>query len=155
MSGDEDQSMRQARHGGPSAKVFLPEALTSIGRRARFEMMRFGKPILMAILASALVLYAFDCTAPATPEQAMECCQSMACSSHGQDSQDCCKTMPTMHSPFVRASSANVTYSSNFLFAMIPAAGELPGIEWSERVVTAHSHAPPISPSTVVRPLRI
>jgi hypothetical protein len=59
-------------------------------------MMRSIKPLFVAILALVLGAYAFDCEAATTPEQAMQCCKSMLCSSHGHHGQDCCKTMPTM-----------------------------------------------------------
>ena len=63
-------------------------------------MMRFAKPIFLAVLSIALAAYAFDCGAATTPEQAMKCCDSMSCSSHGHHAQDCCKTMPAMHAAF-------------------------------------------------------
>jgi hypothetical protein len=65
--------------------------------------MRLAKPILMVALVLALAAYALDCDAMTTPEQAMQCCTSMPCSPHGHDGQDCCKSMPSMHAPFVRS----------------------------------------------------
>ena len=109
----------------------------------------------MAVLAAALVFYVFDCTAIATPEQAMECCKSMPCSSHGQDDQDCCKTMPTMHALFVQPSSSNVVSPASVPVAVLRTDGELLGIECFARAVAAHSHAPPILSLAAVLPLRI
>jgi thiol-disulfide isomerase/thioredoxin len=63
--------------------------------------MNLAKPILVALLAVALAVYAFDCGAMTMPEQAMQCCNFMPCSSQGHRGQDCCKTMPAMHAPFV------------------------------------------------------
>jgi hypothetical protein len=57
--------------------------LTSILNTSNLLRMRFAKPILLAALAVALAAYAFDCGALGTPEQAMQCCNSMPCSSHG------------------------------------------------------------------------
>ena len=74
--------------------------------------MRLAKPIFLALLTVAVASYAFDCGATATPEQAMECCNSMPCSSQGHHGQDCCKTMPAMHAPFVQPSSVHgISYS--------------------------------------------
>ena len=67
--------------------------------------MRFAKQIVMTVLGIALVAYALDCSAMVTPQHAVECCQSMGCSSQGHTSEDCCKTMPAMHAPFVQPSS--------------------------------------------------
>src|ERR1700758_3303990 len=66
--------------------------------------MNQARPILIAALAVALAVYAFDCGAMTTPERAMQCCNSMPCSSQGHHGQDCCKTMPAMHAPFVQPS---------------------------------------------------
>jgi hypothetical protein len=63
--------------------------------------MRLAKPTFLAVLAVALAAYAFDCGATTTPEQAMQCCNSMPCSSHGHHGQDCCKTMVSSQSPSV------------------------------------------------------
>jgi hypothetical protein len=68
--------------------------------------MRIAKPILMVVLAVALAAYVFDCSAMATPEQAMQCCNSMPCAPHGHRGQDCCKTMQIAHVPFVQPASA-------------------------------------------------
>jgi hypothetical protein len=70
-------------------------------------MMRFSRHFLMAVLAVILAAYAFDCSAMMTPQHAVECCRSMGCSSQGHASQDCCKTMPAMHAPFVKTSSTS------------------------------------------------
>jgi len=49
--------------------------------------------------------------AATTPEQAMQCCNSMPCSSHGHEhSQDCCKTTQAMHRPFVQPSSVHCVF---------------------------------------------
>src|SRR5438034_6484185 len=82
--------------------------------------MRLAKPIFLAILAVALAAYAFDCSAATTPEQAMQCCKSMSCSSHGHRAQDCCKTMPSMHAPFVQPSSGHGVSPSHVVFAVLP-----------------------------------
>src|SRR5881392_3935350 len=98
------------------------------------------RPILPALLAVALSAYGFDCSAMTTPEQAMQCCNSMHCSSPAHHGQDCCKRMPSVRSPFVQPSSAH---------------GELPVLDFSARIIPAHSHAPPLFSFSASVPLRI
>jgi len=118
--------------------------------------MRFTKPILLAVLAIALAAYAFDCLAMATPEQAMQCCDSMPCSSPGhQHSQECCKTMPSMYAPFLQPASAHGLSFSLVFVAVLPAFNASQGLDFSAGVLTAHCHAPPISQIAASSPLRI
>jgi len=118
--------------------------------------MRFTKPMLLAVVAIALAVYAFDCLAMSTPEQAMQCCNSMPCSSHGhQHSQECCKTMPSMHAPFVQPASAHGPSFTPVFVAVLPAFNASQGLNSSAAVLTAHCHAPPISPIAASSRLRI
>src|SRR6201988_4095770 len=87
-------------------------------------MMHSIRPLFVAILALALGAYAFDCEAATTPEQAMPWCKAMPCSSHGHHGQDCCKTMPTMHAPFVQPSSVQSVSFSPVVFAVMAASWE-------------------------------
>src|SRR2546427_9845698 len=117
--------------------------------------MRFTKPMLLAVVAIALAVYAFDCLAMSTPEQAMQCCDSMPCSSHGhQHSQECCKTMPAMHAPFVQPASAHALSFSLVFVAVLPGFNASQVIDSPSRVLTAHCHAPPV-PQAAPSPLRI
>jgi hypothetical protein len=117
--------------------------------------MRLAKPILLAILVVALAAYAFDCGAATTPEQAMQCCHSMQCSSHGHHAQDCCKSMQATHAPFVRPSSAHGVSYSPLVFPMLPANSDALALGPSNRVVVANGHAPPIRSAPALLPLRI
>ena len=117
--------------------------------------MRLAKPIFLAVLTVALAAYAFDCGAAMTPEQAMQCCNSMPCSSHDHDGQDCCKTMPAMRAPFVQPSSVHGVSYSPLVFAVLPAVSESHGMESADRAIVAQSHAPPILGTLVPLPLRI
>jgi hypothetical protein len=118
--------------------------------------MRFTKPMLLAVVAIALAVYAFDCLAMSTPEQAMQCCDSMPCSSHGhQHSQECCKTMPSMHAPFVQPASAHGLPFLPVFVAVLPAFNASHGLYSPAGVLTAHCHAPPISQIAASSPLRI
>ena len=118
-------------------------------------MMHSIRPLFVAILALALGAYAFDCEAATTPEQAMQCCKSMHCSSHGHHGQDCCKTMPTMHAPFVQPSSVHGVSFSPVVFAVMAASWECRDLDSFARSIAAHCHAPPIFYSPASPPLRI
>src|SRR6266850_2554912 len=118
--------------------------------------MRFAKPILQAVVAIALAAYAFDCLAMSTPEQAMQCCDTMPCSSHGHEhSQECCKTMPSMHAPFLQPASAHGLSFSLVFVAALPAFNASHGLYSPAGVLTAHCHAPPIFEIAASSPLRI
>ena len=118
-------------------------------------MMPLIKPLFLAVLAVALAAYAFDCGAATTPEQAMQCCNSMSCSSHGHHAQDCCKTMTVMHTPFVQPSSIHGVSTSPLVFAVLPATGKSHAVDSSKRAIAAHCHAPPIRYAPAPLPLRI
>jgi hypothetical protein len=115
--------------------------------------MRSTKSVFLAVLAVALAAYAFDCGAT-TPEQAMECCGSMPCSSHGHDAQDCCKTMQAMHAPFVQPCSVRGVSYSALVFAVLPATSESLAPGSSDRMIAALCHAPPIRYAPTAVPLR-
>jgi hypothetical protein len=116
--------------------------------------MRLAKLILLTVLTVTLAAYALDCSAT-TPEQAMACCNSMPCSSQGHHGQDCCKTMPAMHAPFVQPSSVvGISYSPSAA-AVLTAFNESHGLDSSAFIVAEHSHAPPLARSQALSPLRI
>ena len=117
--------------------------------------MRLGKAIILGALAVALAAYAIDCSAATTPEQAMQCCNTMPCSSHGHRAQDCCRAMPTMHAPFVRPASVHGASSSPLVFAQLPAVDKSHALDSSNRIAAAHCHAPPIRYALAPLPLRI
>jgi hypothetical protein len=111
--------------------------------------------MLPALLALALAAYAFDCGGPTNPEQAMECCNSMPCSSGGHHGQDCCKTMPAMHAPFIQPSSAQGASYSPRVLAVLTTLAESPNLPSPGRVLATHCHAPPIISVPASLPLRI
>jgi hypothetical protein len=117
--------------------------------------MRLAKPIFLGVLVVAFAAYAFDCDAATTPEQAMQCCNSMPCSSHGHDGQDCCKTMPTVRAPFVQPSSVHGVSYSPLVLAVLPAVSESHAVDSADRVIVAQFHAPPILGTLPPLPLRI
>jgi hypothetical protein len=116
--------------------------------------MQLTRQILLTVLTVALAAYAFDCSAMTTPEQAMQCCDSMHCSTQGHHGQDCCKTMPTMHASFVQPSVTRIVSFSPTV-ALFPAFSEPSGLDFSGSAVVADSHAPPNFYPTALQPLRI
>jgi hypothetical protein len=116
--------------------------------------MRFAKPIFLTLLTITLAAYAIDCGAT-TPEQAMECCNSMACSSQGHHGQDCCKTMPAMHAPFVQPSFTHGVQTSPVAVAVLAKFDESCGVDSPARTLAENSHAPPIIYTPSPSPLRI
>ncbi len=117
--------------------------------------MRFARAALLAVLTVALAAHGFDCGAMTTPEQAMQCCNSMGCSSHGHHGKDCCKTMPAMRAALGLPSSVHGISFSAVALGVLPVFNASHGIEPSARMVAAHSHAPPIFCSPAPPPLRI
>lgn len=117
-------------------------------------MMRLVKPIFLALLTVALAAYAFDCGAT-TPEQAMECCNSMPCSSQGHHGQDCCKIMPAMHAPFVQPSLVHGVPNLPVKVAVLQTFDGSHGLDLSARIIPEHSHAPPVVSTPTPPPLRI
>ena len=117
--------------------------------------MGFARLTLTIAIVAALSAYAFDCLAMATPEQAMECCKSMHCSSHGHHGQDCCKAMPTTRTPFVQPSSAHGTTFSPVALIVMHACGESLRYDSSPRNIAEYCHAPPIIYLPAPVPIRI
>src|SRR5258707_15576535 len=117
--------------------------------------MRLAKLVFLCSVAVALAAYAFDCDAATTPEQAMQCCDSMQCSSHGHQAQDCCQTMPSMHAPFVQPSSVHGVSYAPLASAVLPATDRIHVLDSLDSGIAARSHAPPIRYTPAQFPLRI
>jgi len=91
-----------------------------------------------------------------TPDAAMQCCDTMHCSSHGhRHSQECCKTMPAVHAPFVQPASAHALSFSPVFVAVLPGFNASQVIDTPSKVLTAHCHAPPIPQAAAPSPLRL
>jgi hypothetical protein len=104
--------------------------------------MQLAKLILFVTLIGTLSAYALDCLGMMTPEQTMECCKSMACDPHGP-SEDCCKAMPAMHSPFIHQTFAQDRPMSHLAFSTPPLRDELLAV----RSLATHSASNGASPS--------
>jgi hypothetical protein len=109
----------------------------------------------MVALLVALAAYALDCGAMTTPEQAMQCCSSMPCAPHGHDGQDCCKSMPSMHAPFVQTSAAHSAAQAFAAVATLSASGAPGPVLVEIEVSSTSSHAPPLIIPSAFLPLRI
>jgi hypothetical protein len=109
----------------------------------------------VAVVASALMAYAFDCSAMMTPQHADECCQSMGCSSQGHASEDCCKAMSVMHAPFVQPSSSSSIASPAVQPAVLAVVPHVIRPDSSTVRVSANKQAPPGNSASDLTPLRI
>jgi hypothetical protein len=117
--------------------------------------MRFGKSVLLLAFAAALATYAVECSAMNTPEQAMQCCGSMPCPPHHGNSEDCCKTMPSMHAPFLQPAAGPAVSAVHLVLEILPAQRSISNTDFSAKHVNANSHAPPAGSSPPILPLRI
>jgi hypothetical protein len=118
--------------------------------------MRFAKPLLLTVMAIAFATYAFACLAMSTPDAAMQCCDTMSCSSHGhQHSQECCKTMPAMHAPFTQPATAHDLSFTPVFVAVLPEFNASQVLDSPSNVFVAQCHAPPIPQAGSPSPLRI
>jgi len=117
--------------------------------------MRRAKSILALVIAVVLAAYASDCSALANPEQAMQCCQSMPCSSHGQSADDCCSSMQPHLAPFVQSTPIHPSPVGFVAFTTPSANDPSPQLNLASGLIAAQSHAPPGIYSPAPLPLRI
>ena len=119
--------------------------------------MRLVRAILTGVCVAVLAMYALDCFPASTPDEAMQCCDSMPCPEHSQHgSQNCCQTMPSSHAEFVQPHSPDIAPHAPVLCAFLPVGNALQGLNGPARVlVTANSHAPPLTPAAASTPLRV
>jgi hypothetical protein len=117
--------------------------------------MRVVRSIFVGLLVLGFFVYALDCGGTLSPEEAMQCCDSMACSSQGHQGQDCCKNMPSVNATFVQPSISHKISFAKVVFDIAPASSELVRAISTTDVVATLSHAPPIFSPPAARPLRI
>lgn len=116
--------------------------------------MRFSKVIFAMVLVIALGAYAVDCGGMTTPEQAMQCCKSMPCSSHGHQGKNCCKSMEAMHAPFVLSSSVQAPGVSAVAAVFRTSTASIV-LQPMFSGISARYHSPPAAQSLSLSPLRI
>jgi hypothetical protein len=90
-----------------------------------------------------------------TPDEAMQCCNSMPCSPHGHQGQDCCTTMPSMHAPFVKSASVHSVEPVVHQLAVVASGQDFVNSYSLVGRVAVHSHAPPENRAFDLTPLRI
>src|SRR5215475_4414002 len=106
-------------------------------------LMRFAKPILVAVLSFAFAAYGFDCSPMMSPDKAMECCDSMNCS-HGMHGEDCCRTAPSVHAPFVQPASTHSVAFTPLAFAVLPTFIDMSSTDHADGRVALRLHDPPL-----------
>jgi hypothetical protein len=144
---------RFVRHAGSANRSAHRELDPALAPSLKFGEMNRFRLIVVALLAIALAGYAVDCEATMSPEQASLCCKNMPCSSPGQDSQKCCKIMPSLHAPFVQTSAPDVSFSS-VAVSIITVADDFSQVS-SSIALPAQSHAPPILVLPSPAPIRV
>jgi hypothetical protein len=118
--------------------------------------MHLLKPMLLTMMVIAFAAYAFDCSAMSTPDEAIECCNTMPCSAHNPEhNQECCKTMPSMHAPFLQSASSHSPTLAPVFVAVLPGFNASQILDFPSNALPAHCHAPPIPQAAVPSPLRI
>jgi hypothetical protein len=128
-------------------------------KRVAVSMMRPAKWVLSSTLTAALTAYGLDCVGMVTPEQAMQCCNTMRCHTHHRrshhGSQDCCSTTPQMHAALGQPSSTQGITFSPVAPGVVQAFSDFQIVEFSSAVIVAHSHDPPASCYRPILSLRI
>src|SRR5262249_14061999 len=117
--------------------------------------MWLARRVHIAALLIALATYALDCVGMTNPEQAMQCCSSMRCPSHGHHSQDCCKSMPSMHAAIGQPTAVHSISCPPLVYGAAQLRAECHRIEFSRRLIAEHSHDLPSGCSPSVLSLRI
>lgn len=114
-----------------------------------------AKPILALLITVTLAAYASDCFAMASPEEAMDCCQHMSCSSHGNSAQDCCQNMQSTQVLFVQST---LTHGSSIRVIALMSwsnGDQFSAVDLPPAQFVARSHAPPTTSLPAQAPLRI
>ena len=134
----------------------MPDRLTplqpSVYAERRMDTLR---SVFLGVLTIAFAAYGSDCLAMTTPEQAMRCCRSMHCSSHGTHGRDCCKSMFQVHPPFVLPAAKQLQSPDHMVIAFAPEFAGSPRLDCPFFVVAAQCHAPPLSCAPAPRPMRV
>lgn len=123
--------------------------------RSILALMRFARTVLLMVVVVALATCGLDCLAMTTPEQAMQCCNTMPCAPNGHHGQDCCKTMPSVQTALPQSSPGH-TISLADAGTVIAGEFGLP-TDTSPTIANAArmSHPPPNTGSQTTAPIRI
>src|SRR5262249_57818078 len=97
-----------------------------------------ARAIFMVVLVAALAAYSLDCFAASTPDEAMQCCDSMPCPQHSHDgSEDCCQTMPSLNAPFVQPHVLDIASHAPVVLAVAPSVAAPQAFDLSAHVLVA------------------
>lgn len=116
--------------------------------------MSLARAALLAVLTVSLGAYGLDCAGMTTPEQAMQCCNSMQCAAHDHRGQGCCKTMPEMRAVLGQPSSLQGVSATPVALGLVQSSIDSGSSESSACVIAERAHDPPLSSPPAV-PLRI
>lgn len=116
--------------------------------------MALTRAAVLAVLTVALAAYGLDCAGMTTPEQALQCCNSMQCASHGHRGQGCCKTMPSMRAVLGQPSSLQSVSPVPVLLSTAQPSLALARPASAAWVIAERSHDPPLRLPDIL-PLRI
>jgi len=140
------------RSGGGDPGVHLP-LLTRVARSSRLMVMRLLRHGVVAMLMLAMAAFSIDCLAE-SPQQAMQCCHAMRCSSSSHIGKNCCQTMPAMRATLGQPLSAHVA-SSTAVLGLVAETEKTSTLSSFARPAIEHTHAPPLASSPPLLPLRI
>src|SRR6185312_17458738 len=115
--------------------------------------MAFRQYLTVVALVLALAGYTIDCVAE-TPQQAMQCCKTMQCSSNAHYNVDCCKAMPGVRAALGQPSCVQGHAFDHTALVVVPL-NISSCFDSSRTAAIAQSHAPPISSSPPLSALRI
>ena len=132
--------------------------LTPAPKTSSLFGMRFAKWGFLWTLTVALAAYGFDCVGMHTPEEAMQCCDTMRCHSqhhNGHRSEDCCKSMVQTDADLGPPPALQGISFSPVVVGVLLASNYPHVVDASVGVIAEHSHDPPPCCSTSVLSLRI
>jgi len=121
-------------------------------------MARSVKWIGEVVLAIALAASGGDCLDMPTPEQAMQCCNTMRCHSHTHhrhQSQHCCNDVAQMQAALGQPSSVLELSFAPVALGLVDVFRDSQMIEFSAQIIAERSHDPPSQLSRPALSLRI
>src|SRR5215469_15202273 len=118
-----------------------------------------AKHVLFAALILVLSAYGLECVGVTTPEQSMQCCNTMRCHSphnrHSHQSMDCCETVPHIQPALGQPSSVRAISFAPATLGLVQGFGDSRLMEVSRGIIGAHAHDPPLACALKMFPLRV
>jgi hypothetical protein len=116
-------------------------------------VMKLLRQYVVAMLMLAMAAYSIDCLAE-SPQQAMQCCRAMRCSSSSHIGKNCCQTMPAIRATLGQPFSVHAASSRNVL-ALVAETGKTSILSSFTGSAIEYAHAPPLASSPPPLALRI